>query len=647
MPNISVITIDGTDYDIKDAKSNKMISSLSDGIGIRVITYFDLEQGSFSGSDRKQDNNKVIRLKAPVYCPKGTKITFRTGSLYHVIWYMDSDNPDTATIYNSINRFQSTTVTVGRDCYVYMSFATGRTGSASSPISVDDFKLYSVLFEEGEIYDKELYLGTFIQKNTSETSQSSNTKRISMQNCVAFPYGGKTHLKIHLNQPYRLFLRAGVTAQNLNHALSVGWVGDGFEFDANGDQYYRFVLCKLDNPNVEHPSSASTYLNLTPENDFDWANLHIEYSLSNGKNDSTIEERNEENFHTLINSQNPLSASSHGNVNTFPVVYHASDFHGDIQRLQNALEFSEYCQADCAIFSGDIIAYKPYDNLEWMHDLFADYAGKPIICTGNHEVNDSSYTDAMVYAMLMEPSATKIGNTNGTTYYFTDIASKNLRVIVCDLYQYGATTRSNTHMSSEQLVYICNALKTAPNGYGILIVAHSPCVDIGSAMSQNYPTFFQQLRKYGHTHYDISGAPIYDIVDAFISRTTISRTYTQTGSPNSIEVNEDFSGVDSSVEFIAHLTGHIHEDTICYLPGTVNMQLMLNISCGASMVGGSSYPYLSDDCDITRRPYGKSQDIGNVYVIDRANKIVKVTRIGGTTTYQQQERRYMEIPYSV
>ena len=63
------------------------------------------------------------------------------------------------------------------------------------------------------------------------------------------------------------------------------------------------------------------------------------------------------------------------------------------------------------------------------------------------------------------------------------------------------------------------------------------------------------------------------------------------------------------------------------------------------MVGGSSYPYLADDCDITRAPYGKMQDAVNAYVVDTSNGLVKVTRIGGTKTYDGKAREFMSIPF--
>lgn len=633
--NLSIVGEPSLHYTAKDSEKGKEYMPL-------VISADDFENGSFSGGNRKSANVNILRLKKPIYCKEGCDVYFDLGDLYFTLWYMDSDDPDTATIYDSISRNRNKHITVPMDCYIFILLSKTKSSADHIPISPTDLEGCSISFIAPpftENIENELYLGEFVNKSTSATGQSDSTTRISMTNCVALPYGDRTKLKVHINPPYVFAIRCGRVAQNL--ASNLYWYRDGDEIIFNNhEQYYRVIVAKLTDPDA---TSSYVYQDLTPS-DLKYANLRVEYSLDDDTKDSELYDVNADNVAFFLNSQNTLSASAHGSIGSHPIVVHASDFHGDKDRLERTLRFAERAKADCVVLSGDLVANKPYDRLDWMHELFAKFNGLPIICTGNHEVLDNSYTDEMVYDYMMKDSATKIGNTNGTTYYYTDVVSKKLRIIVCDIYQYGATTRSNTHMSDEQLAYIANALATTPADYGVLMVAHSPCVDVGNLADPNYNTFFQSLRKYGFTHYDINGAPIYDIVDAFIARTSINRTYTQTGSPSSISVSADFSNVPSSVQFIAHLTGHIHEDSVCYLP-TTEKQLMLNISCGCAMHGGSSYPYLADDCDITRVPYGKMQDAINVYVIDRGHKIVKITRIGGTKTYDMKDREYMAIPY--
>lgn len=621
----------------------------------KTLVSSDFGQGAFSGTTGIEYSLIRIRLREPVSLAKGTTITFPQNGLYYMVWCLRNNDLTSPDLIKSFEWAQYDTLTIDTDCYVEIACATASTYADSDNIVPSDFTgtigitepnyTRNGLENANERIDEikiksdgieELYLSDFIQAASGLSGFNQSTQRLSTLDCVALPFGHRTKLQIKINPNYVVGIRAGRTAQNL--ASNKYWYrnGDTVTFTAH-EQYYRIIIAKPSN------SSATAYytIELSELPDID---LHIYYSFDGGTDRNAID-ANADNLQYWVNSENVLSASSHGDTDTHPVILHISDVHGDKKRTETALKIAEYIGADCSIISGDIVANSPIQGLQWMHELFSSYSGLPIICTGNHDVDNSEYTDADVYNYMMSPSAEKIGNTNGTTYYYTDIASKKIRVIVTDIYQYGATTRSNAHMSTEQLTYICNALASTPAGYGVIIVAHTPCVNVSNLKDSAYPTFFQSLRKYGFSHYDINGAPIYDIVDAFIARSTINRTYTQSGTPSTITASGDFTGVPTNVEFIAHITGHIHEDSVCYLP-TAQKQLMLNICCGNCMNGGQYYPYLADDCDITRLPYGKTQDAINIYVIDRTNKLVKITRIGGTKTYDMKDREYMEIPYA-
>lgn len=610
-----------------------------------LIAYDHLEQGQFTGNNGKGNNNTRIRLIKPIRVPKGTVFNASIGDLYWLIWELSSSrttggNVITATAWN-----RETTYTVQNDCWIMMSFANGATVETSTRLTVDDFRPHNVSISkigQGVSYEitalkqrsdlkklPELYISDFIQAALTASGFTESTERLSTIECVALPYGKHTILHVEMNGDYLLGVRAGQLPQNLSSNKWWYQNGDTITFEGN-EQYYRLSIARRE--------TSTEYSEITLD-ELPVIGLHITYEY-----EENIADVNE-GLETFINAANGLSSTSHGDLKAFPVIAHVSDVHGDYKRLKNAIEVSNICNADALVLSGDVVANVPSNGVEWMHDLIQESIAPTILCTGNHEVNQNGITDAEVYSYFMEPSAELIGNADGKTYYYTDIPSAKLRIISADLYQFGATTRSNAHMTSEQLTYICNALLGTPEEYGVIVVSHTPCVDVRNLMDSNYPTFFQQLRKYGFTHYDIDGAPIYDIIDAFIGRTTINRTYTQTGSPSSISVSANFSGVSQSIEFIAHMTGHIHEDSVCYLP-TTHKQLMLNIECGVCLHGGSAYPYMADDCDTTRIPRGKSQNAINMYVIDRSTKKIKIIRIGASKTYDRKTREYMEIPYS-
>ena len=148
----------------------------------------------------------------------------------------------------------------------------------------------------------------------------------------------------------------------------------------------------------------------------------------------------------------------------------------------------------------------------------------------------------------------------------------------------------------------------------------------------------------------IAGTPLKDIVDAFISRTTISTSFTQTitgGTTETITVSGDFtSGVASGVEFIAWMTGHTHNDIVGVYKNTVNKQVMLNVTCGICYYGPSDYAYLCNGSDIPRGSFGVTQDAINVYAIDRAKKEIRIARIGSNFTEAFTDRKCMVISYA-
>jgi hypothetical protein len=130
--------------------------------------------------------------------------------------------------------------------------------------------------------------------------------------------------------------------------------------------------------------------------------------------------------------------------------------------------------------------------------------------------------------------------------------------------------------------------------------------------------------------------PLQDLVDAFISKSDFSKTYThpsitvggETVAATSFTIVKDFSDRESTAEFIAYINGHSHCDSIGYAQYTTNRQLYLNITCSVAVYGGTSYASFANCCDIPRGGVGATQDAINIYSIDRTNGIVNVVRIG-------------------
>ena len=143
--------------------------------------------------------------------------------------------------------------------------------------------------------------------------------------------------------------------------------------------------------------------------------------------------------------------------------------------------------------------------------------------------------------------------------------------------------------------------------------------------------------------------PIKTIVDAFISKTSLSTSYAENSingnNGETVTINADFSQVASGAEFICYMTGHRHRDNIGYVNSTTNKQLCLNIitsNCHYPKTVGLSF---AEGSDIPRGDRGLTQDAFNVYCIDRRNGYVKIARVGASVNFEGIERTFLIAPY--
>ena len=196
-----------------------------------------------------------------------------------------------------------------------------------------------------------------------------------------------------------------------------------------------------------------------------------------------------------------------------------------------------------------------------------------------------------------------------------------------------------------------NALKTTPEGYGVVMMYHSSEMGLKGAVDAEYAEFFQKTGRYNNTtssYNNYKGTLLTDLIDAFMMKTTINDSYSEGNGATPINVVADFSGLNEGVEFIAHVSGHMHADSIAYLPGAASKQLMLNITCATASYGAKGgYAYLADVSDLSRNGTDSSQDAVNAYVIDRQQKSIQVVRIGASEGNFEGTREEMTIPYSV
>ena len=337
---------------------------------------------------------------------------------------------------------------------------------------------------------------------------------------------------------------------------------------------------------------------------------------------------------------------THNNTNYFATFLHITDIHDDAMRYKRAREIADYIKVDGVLMTGDMVAGVGTDDFSFVTDI-EDYFSTPLYtAVGNHDRygldEDTAFTK--YYSLFANKYNYKtIAGTSGMNYY-VDLADKKLRIISLNLYGY--VDRSTVkgyypHYRQDYIIALTSILNSTPANYGVIIICHAP--EKGLNRSYDYDIF-----KQPETFFWTDGSEyttLTEIVDAFISRSSISKTHINTMTDNSsITVNADFSSVNSGVEFIGWVTGHTHTDNIAYVPNTANKQLMLNMAC-SGLQQNSTYD-INYYNDLGRDEYCETQDLLNAYIIDRENKVVKVVRIGAHLTYDLVDRNYMAIPYA-
>ena len=355
-------------------------------------------------------------------------------------------------------------------------------------------------------------------------------------------------------------------------------------------------------------------------------------------------------------------------LESMPIITHTSDLHGDFKRFENFMEYSKIIKANIAVSTGDNVLLTSFNGSLYLKDVISKHTGVPFAsCIGNHEVyypqNTVSNTDLFnnfISPYVAQGNYLASANTAATMpYYYVDIAAKSIRLIVINQYDNGCYYGAGLggRLGQTQVTWLCNTLLSTPAGYGVVIAMHSneAKVNTPEAMSAWNQTINWDGGNEDTAGYAASGLyvnairPIRTIVDAFISKTSLSTSYDENtvngNNGETVTINVDFRNVNEGVEFICYLTGHRHKDNVGYVDGATNKQLMLNIVCGNCHYprgGGLSF---SEGCDIPRGDRGSVQDAFNVYAIDRRSGNVRIARVGSDFNFQGIERKFLIAPY--
>lgn len=247
------------------------------------------------------------------------------------------------------------------------------------------------------------------------------------------------------------------------------------------------------------------------------------------------------------------------------VLIHLSDLHADAVRAQRAAQFAVGAGAEAVLVSGGL------GDAETISGIFSQYSQVPaVFCSGEGDAS--------------------LG------FGVTELPGQQLRIISVD----------QSALDQTQVDWLIETLAATPEGFGVLLMYHGPEMSLTGAGDPAYPDFFQVEQSEG---LGTLGTVLADIVDSFMMEKRFFNTYSTADGANTLTVDADFTGLAEDVEFLAHVTGHLHRDAVTYLPGTACRQLLLGVTAASE----------------AENPEG---DAFNAYIINRKKKTFRILRVG-------------------
>ena len=357
-------------------------------------------------------------------------------------------------------------------------------------------------------------------------------------------------------------------------------------------------------------------------------------------------------------------------IKYLPTFAHASDFHSDMVRLQNYLDYCDYLGLKVAVITGDFCSQTTSDGFSNYLEQFENHKVIPIICTGNHDKTTCyGNTNVPKYNEFFQRVATKYNyqvSDLSKDYYYLDvnIEDQNIRFIALDQYE---VRTYGYNISEAQTRWFIDTLNSTPAGYKIFVLMHQkevpvvkeineittvpkpngqpPEIVIHNTTKIGNGIFYEETMAYDDSAKTEankqSGDVILKIIKLFQSKskntTPIRVTQPQNGESFTLGAEEiDFTSAQA--EFVAFMSGHTHRDTIGineYSDSSV-YQLHLNISAN------STARYNLRDLPTNMGKSHKS-DLFNIYSIEDNN--INVVRVGASVSHESKVRLIDKIPY--
>ena len=329
-------------------------------------------------------------------------------------------------------------------------------------------------------------------------------------------------------------------------------------------------------------------------------------------------------------------------------VLHVTDTHGDADATHAAYEYADQIGANFVALTGDYVPYGPYHGYNILHSIINNAKTPTMITVGNHDVVGLS--DQAVNSTCLGPIKDTIQAFENQAYYYRDFQydGQTVRAICLCPFEKKASSHVNAYYSQEQLLWMCDAMATVPDGGHIFILRHYAhhkpvCADEGLSMFYDYADSSTDV---GNLWLSMGADPVVDIVDAYNERKPIYAQYTGMlkNATEIVTVEYDFSNRPNS-EFVAYFVGHVHCDAVGYARNTKTKQAVLCSLCTTGVKGteeSHSYAGLS-----TPRDYGTDSQIAlNVFTFDFMKKSIYVARVGNEI-FNDREKTWMELPYGI
>ena len=335
-----------------------------------------------------------------------------------------------------------------------------------------------------------------------------------------------------------------------------------------------------------------------------------------------------------------------------------TDTHGDTERIENAIAILNACDAiEAAIHLGDV-EYYGYGGGDAPNAVsaFAE-AKKPVFAVlGNHDSRERIWRECTVEQAtqaLLKPINTGAVY-SGRGYGYQDFDTYGIRLILLNCYDFPDDRNAEgffyygDHIIylQDQISWLVSALSSTPDDYTVIIAEHSGdpvLVDqsvtpqhIGAAGVSN-TTEWRQSGTY------MDGTIVADIVDAFINRTSLYRSYAivPAGNESDVSVSADFSSRSDS-RFACYIRGHVHCQGIGHIAAHPDQVAYINDSSALFSGGNMWTSYTSF---LPRAAGQKSEDLLTVLCVDTANRSLNFVRIGAHINMFGEDSGFIHYTY--